>query len=85
MLGISLGKLIVLALVVAAVWYGFKMLGRRNRPVGQDRSRENPRRSSSDDESRNTVHDMETCRVCGIFVPTALAKSCGRDGCPYPG
>ena len=85
MLGFSLSKLVVLALIVAAVWYGFKLIGRSNKPVGRDESRENLRRAANDDVSRNTVHDMETCRVCGTFVPTGAAKACGRDGCPYPG
>jgi len=83
MLGFSLGKLLVLFAIVVAVWYGFRMLARRNRPVGRDReSGRLDRRAQQDDEA--TVHDMETCSVCGTFVPAEAARSCGRERCPYP-
>jgi hypothetical protein len=83
MLGFSLGKIIVLVLIVAAIWYGFKYIAGRNRAVGQGKNRGNLRQAG-DDASRNTVHEMETCALCGTFVPVAVAKACGRDGCPYP-
>jgi len=82
MLGFSLNKLLVLLLIVAAVWYGFKVLARRGKPV--ERDREAGRLGRRADEAGETVHDMETCSVCGTFVPIEAARACGRDGCPYP-
>ena len=83
MLGFSLSKIIVLVLIIAAVWYGFKLLARRGQSVGQDRKigRIGPKPADND---KTTVHDMETCSVCGTFVPTGAARACGREGCPYP-
>lgn len=84
MMGISLSKLIVLVLIIAAVWYGFKYVTRRNQMLDEEKNRGNLR-DNGNDASRNTVHDMETCTVCGTFVPAGAAKACGRAGCPYPG
>ena len=84
MLGFSLGKIIVLLLIIMVVWYGFKVVARRGQSVGRDKTGEKLGKDR-DDASRDTVHDMERCRVCGTFVPAAAARACGRDGCPYPG
>jgi len=78
MLGFSLGKLIVLGLIIAAVWYGFKLVGRRNQGVGQ---------KPADPKVDDTVSDaqnMEKCDQCATFVPASAAQNCGRDECPYP-
>ena len=83
MLGFSLSKLLVLLLIIAVVWYGFKIVTRRNRPVERDREKGRIGAKAAG-EDKATVHDMETCSVCGTFVPTAAARDCGRDGCPYP-
>lgn len=86
MLGFSLGKIVVLLLIVAAVWYGFRMLARGGRPV--ERDRESGRIGAAEREGADregaTVHEMETCSVCGTFVPADAARACGREGCPYP-
>jgi hypothetical protein len=73
MLGFSLPKLIVLAIIIAAVWYGFKMVSRRNKLRADEAlSRE-----------KEAVEDMSRCAVCDTFVPGG-ARHCGRSGCPYP-
>lgn len=79
----SASKLLVLALIIAVVWYGFKLISRRNQNVGarQPRGHIGARRRETPDPD---VQDMESCPVCGTFVPNASAKACGRDGCPYP-
>lgn len=79
----SLSKILVLLLIVVAVWYGFKIVARRNQNLG-DRK---PRKSIGSGQREATdenVQDMETCAVCGTFVPNASARACGREGCPYP-
>ena len=83
MLGFSLSKLVVLLLIIAVVWYGFRFLSRRGQSVGRQQDRDRIGRKAAD-EDRTTVHDMETCSVCGTFVPATAARACGRDGCPYP-
>lgn len=78
MLGFSLGKFIVLGLIIAAVWYGFKFVGRLNQGVGK---------KSADpkvDDAVSDAQNMEKCDQCATFVPVSVAENCGRDGCPYP-
>jgi hypothetical protein len=74
----SLPKLLVLAVIIAAVWYGFKMWGRGGRIRAEDS--EPDRRIETESEPE----DMSKCDVCGTFVPEDGARHCGRDGCPYP-
>jgi hypothetical protein len=76
-------KLLVLILIIAAVWYGFKLLARRNQNVGR---RQPPGQigSGKREAADEATQDMESCTVCGTFVPNAAAKGCGRDACPYP-
>lgn len=76
MFGFSFTKLVVLALLIAAVWYGFKWYGRVQKTTKKD----------TVDAASNTARgvDTEACPVCGMYVPTASATDCGKAGCPYP-
>jgi uncharacterized protein len=76
MFGFSLAKLLVLAAIIAAVWYGFKIIGRRNQatPVARD----------DIDDGRITAEETVECRACGTYVVSDGAVSCGRADCPYP-
>ena len=79
----SASKLLFLILIIVVAWYGFKLVSRRNQNVGAREPRRHigaGRRETSDKD----VQDMESCPVCGTFVPNASAKACGRSGCPYP-
>ena len=65
-------KWLVLALIVAGVWYGFKAISRRNRA-----------RTAEDQRARNeAVEDMTACATCGTYV-TPEQGNCGKDNCPY--
>lgn len=77
MLGGPLGKLLLLIVVIAAVWYGVKYIGRVNQ-IREEQRRRAPR---PDGRSRQ-IDDMAKCRVCGAYV-TADARNCGRADCPY--
>lgn len=74
MLGMSLSKLLVLALLVGAVWYGFKWI---NRKAGTAERNESKPSSAPGNE------DLTACPACGTFVPAGLA-ACpgGRKDCP---
>ena len=75
-------KILVLILIVAAVWYGFKIFGRNNQRGGtQQGSGEGG--SEKQDEAISPMQDMESCSVCGTFVPNGAAKNCGREACPF--
>ena len=77
MFGFSLPKLIVLAASIAAVWYGFKWVGRYNQ-IQQAKARERVRKNAAD-----AAADMIPCPQCGVYVPAGDATACERDGCPY--
>ena len=79
----SVNKLLALILIIGAVWYGFKLFARRSQNLG---GRQHSARigSGQPEKSEKPIQDMESCTVCGTFVPNAAAKACGRDNCPYP-
>lgn len=76
MFGFGFGKLLLLVIIVAAVWYGFKFVGRldkqRKRKLEADQKKE-----------ADSVGKMEKCPVCDTYVVAAQAANCGRPGCPY--
>jgi uncharacterized protein len=79
----SLQKLIVLALIVALVWYGFRFLGRLQAArKAEARLREaeggRPAKKSARDASQATVEDLVPCPSCGSYVRAGSTCSCGR-------
>ena len=76
MFGFGIGKLLVLVIIVAAVWYGFKLVGRLDRQRRDKIARERKKDTDS-------VGKMERCKVCGTYVVAGRADNCGRPGCPY--
>jgi hypothetical protein len=65
-------KYLVLAAIVAAVWYGFKAISRRNKAKTAEDQR----------KAAEAVEDMTACTTCGTFV-TSDQRNCGKSGCPY--
>jgi len=79
----GVSKILVLIVIIVVVWYGFKLVARRNQHVG-DRRSARPIGSTRPEPPDSKTQDMESCAVCGTFVPNASARACGRKGCPYP-
>ena len=77
MFGFSLGKLLVLTLLIVTIWYGFKFFERRGKNLKEKKI---TRAIKNGDDG---VHDMEKCIECGTFVPNKASKNCGRENCPY--
>lgn len=81
-------KLLVLIVIIAAVWYGFKFFARRSPNVSSQHPSghigSDKQDASGKTKEDKATQDMESCTVCGTFVPNASARSCGRDACPYP-
>jgi len=75
MFGFSLSKLVVLVAIIAAVWYGFKFLGR----LDEKRKAEIKRGAAKGHDAEAMVE----CPVCGIYVSAQDAGNCGRADCPY--
>jgi TRAP-type C4-dicarboxylate transport system permease small subunit len=80
MLGFSLGKLLVTAVAILIVWYGFKYMTR----LGDARAAKVAAKKASTKDNRVEAEDLVECNVCGSFVAAATAKKCDRGACPYP-
>ena len=92
MFGISFGKILILVIAVAAVWYGFKALDRRRRveeggrKTGERSMGERLRKSmqgKQGDSGPVDIEDTEKCPTCGAFVSVAGIQNCGKKDCPY--
>lgn len=86
MFGFSIQKLIVLAAVIAAIWYGFKFIGRldKARKHAAKLTRDAARGAAGAVPAAET-EEMERCEVCDAYVSARDPASCGRADCPYPG
>jgi hypothetical protein len=76
MFGFGIGKLIVLAAIVAAVWYGYKFVNR----LDQKRKRE---AAESKSQNTETIDKMVKCSSCGTYAVDTGAAQCGECGSPY--
>ena len=99
MFGFSLQKLLVLAAIVLAVWYGFKWVSRLQeaRDAGArvpPRKRRWPgdvrgafrgafRGGGKAPEPQDAAEELTPCRVCDAYVAARGASHCGRADCPY--
>ena len=76
MFGFGFGKLLLLVIIVAVIWHGFKKFGRQEmRSPGNSGGRKR--------QNADFIDKMEKCRVCGTYVVAGRAANCGREGCPY--
>ena len=83
MFGLSLSKLILLAIVIAIIWYGFKYM-KRVEAVRRALRDELLRRQQAAPRSRPVeAEDLVKCAVCGAYVPSHHASACGRPDCPW--
>lgn len=93
MFGFSIGKLLVLIAIVAAVWYGFKYIGRLERmqrgerKTGErsfgERIRKAARGKGDSTGGPGHIEETEQCPVCKAYVSVEGVENCGRPGCPY--
>jgi hypothetical protein len=84
MLGLSLGKLLVLAALIAIVWYGFKYAARVE-AIRRGVQEEIARRQAATRPRAPTrrVEDLVKCPQCGAYVASEGATNCGKPGCPW--
>lgn len=76
MFGFGFGKILILLLIIAAVWYGYKFVGR----LEQNKKRRLAEQKGQASDSSDT---MEKCRVCDTYVLSDATENCGKPGCPY--
>jgi len=86
MFGVSFSKLLLLAVVVAAVWYGFKLLARPDSAskVAGRKPGKPVDEAAAGEGDRPAIEDMVRCPVCGAFQARGAAP-CERRDCPARG
>ena len=71
------GKILLLAVIIAAVWYGFKFVGRLQA------SRQEEQKDAGREGNLKDAGDMVKCPQCSAFVVAGGAAKCSRSECPY--
>jgi len=84
MFGLSFTKLLLLAILIIIVWYGFKYAARIE-AVKQALRAEALRRRGAGAmrSSARPVEDLVKCQRCGAFVSSQGAANCGKPQCPW--
>ncbi len=87
MFGLSFTKLLVLAILILVVWYGFKYAARIE-AVKQTLRAEARRRQAGGGgaeirQPTRPVEDLVKCRQCGSYVAAQGAANCGKPQCPW--
>ncbi len=86
MFGFGVGKLLFTVLVVAAVWYGFRYFTGKNSILARKGDKDGGNVGGGGaGKPQVDAEDLSACPVCGTYVRTGDASSCGRGDCPYPG
>jgi uncharacterized protein len=87
MFGFSLGKFLLLAIIVGIFWYGWKYARRveqLRRALREEMARRRgPSGAGADDARSLPAEDLVKCSACGAYVPGRSAQSCGRADCPW--
>lgn len=83
MFGFGLTKLLVLVAIIAAVWYGFKFVGRLEEARRQQPAERGSGRRGAARDAAPEVEDTVQCPVCGAYVVAKSASPCERPDCPY--
>ncbi len=82
MFGISFAKILLVAAVIAAVWYGFKYLSRNDDAAEGKRAKKSRDKAAPPPrDGTPAVEDMVRCSVCGAFQARNAAP-CERRDCP---
>jgi uncharacterized protein len=92
MFGMSFGKLLLLAILILIVWYGFKYAARIEAVKQTLRAEAIRRRQAGDGGSdrrgdrtpaARPVEDLVKCQRCGSYVASVGAANCGKPQCPW--
>lgn len=81
MFGLSFGKILLIAAVVAAVWYGIKYFTRPAKEDTAPKAAPKPGGKSASSGDAPAVEDMVRCAVCGAYQ-ARNAAACERADCP---
>lgn len=78
----SIGKLLVLAAILGAVWYGFKMIGRMQKSreaQNRQKSRVSDDTSTSAKNQSDGALELVQCPACKSYVPPDSKCHCGAQ------
>ncbi len=83
MLGFSLPKFLLLVLLAAVVWFGFRYANRID--AIRRAVREEVKRHGQHGRKQASIEaeDLVKCAQCGAYVAAQGASSCGRADCPW--
>ncbi|MEO1194302.1 MAG: hypothetical protein AAFY02_21300 [Pseudomonadota bacterium] len=88
MFGLSLQKLLVLALVIGGVIIAFRLIStlKKQQEITRQALREQQARDAAQQpapqKDQAQIQDMAACARCGAYI-AAEAGGCGRRDCPY--
>jgi hypothetical protein len=96
MFGLSFTKLLMLAILILIVWYGFKYAARieavkqnlraealRHRQGGNGGGNGGGDMRRERTPAARPVEDLVKCQRCGSFVAAQGAANCGKPQCPW--
>ncbi len=86
MFGLSPNKILFTALIIAAVWYGFKWLNRlqADQKKKTKHAARNDRTSAAETRSKDVdFEELVACPTCGDYVIADKKSGCGKENCPY--
>jgi hypothetical protein len=84
MFGLNLGKLILLAIIIVVVWYGYRYMQRIEAVRRAFREELTRRQQAAGRPSQPAqAEDLVKCGTCGAYVPSRHASACGRPDCPW--
>ena len=85
MFGLSFTKLLLLAILILIVWYGFRYAARIEAVKQAVRAEALRRRHAGGDQhpAARPVEDLVKCARCGSFVSARGAANCGKPQCPW--
>ena len=84
MFGLSVTKLLLLAILILIVWYGFKYAARVEAVKHALRADAQRRRGGGNMRApKPPVEDLIKCQRCGAFVAAQGAANCGKPQCPW--
>jgi hypothetical protein len=81
-LGFSFAKFVLLGLVIAALWLGFRYMSRVD-AIRRNLREELTRRRAPGATPAKVVEDLVKCARCGAYVAARNASACGRPDCPW--
>jgi hypothetical protein len=70
-------KLLVLAAIIGAVFFAYRIIDRRIKASG-------PPQTRGESRPADNSQPMARCAVCETYVPAEGATRCERAECPYP-